>query len=48
MEAKMHDDGSFGTAEIILVLAVLIILILIFREKIAGLAASYMGSMRGA
>ena len=44
----MHDNSSFGTVEIILVLTVLIILTFIFREKIAELAASYMGSMRGA
>ncbi len=43
----MHDNSGLGTVEIILILTVLIILVFIVREKIAELAASYMGSMRG-
>ena len=41
----MHDNSSFGTVEIILVLTVLIILILIFREKIVGLTAWFYSSL---
>ena len=41
----MHGDNSLGAVEIILILAVLIILVFIFREKLAELAALYMGRM---
>lgn len=36
---KVHNNRGMGTAEIIMVLAVLIILILICRKQLAGLAA---------
>ena len=43
----MHDNSSLGTVEIILILTVLIVLVFIFREKLAELAAFYMGSVLG-
>ena len=42
---KVHDNRGMGTAEIILILAVLIILTLIFRKQLAELAAWFYGSL---
>lgn len=36
---EVHDNRGMGTAEIIMILAVLIILMLICRKQLAGLAA---------
>ncbi len=41
----MQDNRGMGTAEIILILAVLIILTLVFRKQLAGLAAWFYGSL---
>ena len=42
---KVQDSRGMGTAEIIMVLAVLIILMLVFRKQLAGLAAWFYGSL---
>ena len=42
---EVHDNRGLGMAEIIMILAVLIILTLIFRKQLAGLAAWFYGSL---
>ena len=42
---EVQDNRGMGTAEIIMVLAVLIILMLVFRKQLAGLAAWFYGSL---
>ena len=42
---EVHDNRGMGMSEVILILAVLIILTLIFRKQLAGLAAWFYRSL---